>query len=74
MTEKYNRQTAMGIVLAIADTAREMSPPDGVSARQALDTYAEMVENIAIREFGGRDWASFVAYVRQHSRHGRLTP
>ena len=56
-------EAAMGCALAIIDGAREMVPPFGVSAREALLQFADTQERVSVAMFPL--WAEFVAYARE---------
>jgi hypothetical protein len=64
------QQRAMGIVLAVIDSARAMEPPEGMSARAALDQFADLAEVAAAGQFGALAWESTKRAIRAESEKG----
>lgn len=60
------RCEAMGCILAIIDSAREMRPRRGTPVKRALRQFADASDKTARKEFDG--WDEFVAYVREKTR------
>lgn len=60
------KKGAMGILLGVADMAREMRPPNGTSVDAAMNGYAHMLDRLGRITFGGDEWAKFVDYVRKN--------
>ena len=59
-------EESMGLLLSYHDMARSMEPPEGTSARDALDQYARALGVCAGEWFGAERWASFIKGVRSN--------
>lgn len=63
-TVEEARSEAMGLLLAVIDTANALVPPPGTSAASAMAQWSVMVESAAF-DLYGESWSEFVQHVRR---------
>lgn len=65
---------AMGIILGVLDTAREMGPPPGTTPRDALDHFVSRAQECVRMYFGPERWDAFVKECRRIDSLQRINP